>query len=147
MPAKAKVYCRSCDVQHERPVGRNCVRKAQVGEVAATAGSTSGPSHTSTSNPPDSATDLILSRLSDIQGQFTSMDERVRKMEAAVAGRTTDRAMSQESLTQTPASSVATNLDPVQNDNVVPTTDFLSTNAIIQRQVDARLLEYGSMAA
>ena len=77
------------------------MRKAQVGDVAATAGSTSGPCHTETSNPPDlTATNLILSQLTAIQGQISSIDERVWKTEAAVAGQTTDRAVSQENLTQ-----------------------------------------------
>ena len=61
-------------------------------------------------------------------------------METAMVDRTTDRALSQESLTQTPASSVATNLDPGTSDTVVPNTEFLNTNAVIERQVDARLL-------
>ena len=57
------------------------MRKAQVGDVAATAGSTSGPSHTENSNPPPDlmATNLILNQLTAIQGQISSIDERVRK--------------------------------------------------------------------
>ena len=88
-----------------------------------------------------------MSQLTAIQGQISSIDERVQKTEAAVAGQTIDRAVSQETLTQTPPTSVASNLDQVTNDSVVPTTDFLNSNAAIQRQVDARLLEYGSIAA
>ena len=148
MPAKP--YCRTCDINHERPVGRNCARRAQVGEVAATAGSISGPSlSVSNANPPDlTASNLILNKLTSIQGQLTSMDERVRKNEAALAGRTTDRAASaSESLTPNPASSVAQNFDLSTTENVVPNTDFLQNSDVIQKHVDARLLECSSMAS
>ena len=130
-------------------MGRNCVRRAQVGEVAATAGSISGPSLSiSSANPSDlTASNMILNKLTSIQGQLTTMDERVRKNEAALANRTADRAASaSESLTPNPASSVAQNFDRSTAENVVPNTDFLQNNDVIQKHVDARLFEYSAMA-
>ena len=95
-------FCRVCEESHTRPVGRNCRRKKQVGEVAATIGSVSGPAQTNdtvtAAITPDVGS-MILSKLSNISEQIDSLDGRVWITEAALADRTTDLASGKKSNT------------------------------------------------
>ena len=67
--APNKVFCRVCNYDHPRPVGRNCKRK--VGDAAATVGSVSGPSQNTNltaaaTATPSSDMAIILSKLTSI---------------------------------------------------------------------------------
>ena len=58
-----KVFCRACQEDHPRPVGRNCKRQQQVGDAAVTVGQTVGPSQPSVSvqSTANAATDVAVS--------------------------------------------------------------------------------------
>ena len=75
--APNKVYCRACNYDHPRPVGRNCKRK--VGDAAVTVGSVSGPSQDNSNLvtatvTPSSDMAMILSKLTSIDDKVVSLD-------------------------------------------------------------------------
>ena len=150
MPA-GLAYCRKCDENHSRPVGRNCTRIQQVGDVAATVGSVSGPAQAnvnahptvtaSISTPINSDVgSMILSKLSNIFEQIDSLDGRVRITEAALADKTTNQASGTKSSVPNDQDVAISALE--KSDSIVPSTDFLKSDHYIQQQVDARLKEY-----
>ena len=152
MPVKA--FCRSCDEQHERPVGRKC-KKQKVGDTTATAVSVSDVSDNavaSVSNTSQPSTvgnvdfnSLLLNKLTSIDEKLVSLDGRVKKTETAIADRTTDPEASPAMPSSNTASNVATAQPVSLSDTaVIPSTEYLRTNAEIQRQVDARFIELHS---
>ena len=149
MPATA--FCRSCDKNHVRPVGRNC-KRVKVGDATATAVSVSGPSIPTVTAQPiatpsalqsDKDT-LILQTLTNISEKLNSLDGRVRQTESALADRTTLPSGPSNSLpveNEVQNSNVATACPVFVNTSVVPTTEYLRTSTDIQKQVDARFVE------
>ena len=86
----------------------------------------------------------ILSKLSAINEKLVSLDGRVRDTETALAGRTTDPvATPAPSVNQANVANVS---NDVVDDSVIPSTDFLRSNKVIQQQVDARFLELQTVA-
>ena len=66
-----KVFCRQCNDDHPRPVGRNCKRGRQVGDAIVTAVSVPGPSTSDNTASALSSSDANGSSLTnDIGGQI-----------------------------------------------------------------------------
>ena len=122
-------------------VGRNC-KRSKVSDAAATAGSVSEPSHAtaSASIAPDLGSH-ILSKLTALTNHITALDGRVRDAETALADRTTDLTASKSHSGSNVANLSSINQAMSVEDSVIPTTDFLKNDNIIQQQVDARFLE------
>ena len=143
----SSAFCRKCEETHRRPVGRNCQR-AQVSDTADISGNVAGPSHldlsvassaSATSMPGQDVSSILLQKLTAMQGQLNSMDERIRRTEAGMSDRTTERAPTAPTVTPTEPS-VAKNFE--SSDSLVPSVDFLRTNSLIQQQVEACLQDY-----
>ena len=140
--APNKVFCRVCNVDHPRPVGRNCRRK--VGDAAVTVTSVSGPSQSDNNASQSSNMSLVLAKLTAIDNKIDSLDDRVRHTEAALADRTTypaEGSALSSSNTPQPSNVAAPTLTV---SDTVPTSEYLRTNVDIQRQVDARFQELHS---
>ena len=93
MPGRA--FCRQCNQDHDRPVGRNCRRK--VGDAAVTTVSVRGEpvvsdnALPSTSAAPASDVNLlILQKLTGIDDKLVSLENRVKVTETVLADRTTN---------------------------------------------------------
>ena len=149
MPSTA--FCRSCDVSHARPLGRNC-KWLKVGNATAKVLSVSNssiPTVNASATPSSPVTqsdrdDLILSTLNAINAKVTALDGRVQNTERALADRTThpvDPIASSSDSQNANASNVATPTALFVSTAVIPTTDYLKNNIDIQKQVDARFVE------
>ena len=153
MPAKA--FCRVCDVDHVRPVGRKCRRRrAQVGDVSANPLDASGPANSdqveqgASANLSNEVSNAILTQLTSISARLDSMDERVRSNETALADKSAERATvpvpgaanaSSALGVSQPSSSNPTPLS--NNDAIVPSVAQLNADSALQRQVEQRMLE------
>ena len=165
----AKAFCRQCNEQHSRPVGRNC-RKNKVGDAAAMDVSVIEPAQQLLSAVPqinqNAVNTQILEKLSAISSQISSLDGRVTMAETALADRTTDlvptsavsvasnslqasnNATATASASNATATAMTSNFSNVvpqsvnaTNTSIIPTMDLLKSNQDIQKQVDARFAE------
>ena len=137
-----------------RPVGRKCT-KQKVGDTTAMAVSVSDMSDNAVPSVSTSSkaslvgnTDfnlLLLNKLTSIDEKLVSLDGRVKKTETAIADRTTDPEASPAMPSSSTASNVATTQPVSLSDTaIIPSTEYLRTNAEIQKQVDARFIELHS---
>ena len=168
MPPAKFAFCRSCNEEHSRPVGRNC-RRNKVGDAAVTEVSVAQHVQPALSATPvvgqDAINSSILEKLSAISNQLSSLDGRVRATETSLAGRTTDlvtptsatvvastaTSTAQNSYATGSTSSIAASQRDISNvvscslgvanSNIIPSAEFLKSNDEIQRKVDARFAE------
>ena len=96
MPA-GTTFCRSCEMQHGRPVGRNCKRQ-KVSTAAAIAPSVPGPLNPTGTATQEEVNYQILTKLTTLHQRFDSLDEKVRDTERAVADRITHQSQQQSEI-------------------------------------------------